>query len=168
MEMNARLQVEHPVTELQTGVDLVKEQLRIAANQRLSIAQSDVQQRGATIECRINAEDPSQGFRPTPGTLETFEFPTEVGPGSLRIDTHLRAGDRVPPYYDSLLAKVLAHGETREAAIETLLSALSRAKVEGVATTIPLHLAVLDSPEFRAGDYDTASIPGWASAKPSA
>jgi acetyl-CoA carboxylase biotin carboxylase subunit len=168
MEMNARLQVEHPVTELQTGVDLVKEQLRIAANQRLSIAQSDVQQRGATIECRINAEDPSQGFRPTPGTLETFEFPTEVGPGSLRIDTHLRAGDRVPPYYDSLLAKVLAHGKTREAAIETLLSALSRAKVEGVATTIPLHLAVLDSPEFRAGDYDTASIPGWASAKPSA
>jgi acetyl-CoA carboxylase, biotin carboxylase subunit len=168
MEMNARLQVEHPVTELQTGVDLVKEQLKIAANARLTLQQKDVHQRGATIECRINAEDPTQDFRPTPGTLGAFDFPASTSGGTLRVDTHLRAGDEVPPYYDSLLAKVLGHGETREEAIAVLLAALGEARVEGVSTTIPLHLAVLDSPEFRAGDYDTSFIPGWPSVSTSA
>lgn len=161
MEMNARLQVEHPVTEMVSGVDLVKEQLRIAANCRLPISQEDVSLRGASIECRINAEDPSDDFRPTPGTLSTFELPTDAGPGQVRVDTHLTTGDEVPPYYDSLLAKIIAHGETREAAIETMLSALRKARIEGVSTTIPLHLAVLESDEFRRGEYDTASIPGW-------
>ncbi len=166
MEMNARLQVEHPVTEMQTGVDLVKEQLKIAANERLTIQQADVKQRGATIECRINAEDPTQDFRPTPGKLASFEFPSAAG--ALRIDTHLQSGDEVPPYYDSLLAKVLGHGETREEAIAVLLGALRDTRIEGVATTIPLHLAVLDSAEFRAGEYDTSFIPGWTSPTPSA
>ena len=161
MEMNARLQVEHPVTEMQCGIDLVKEQLRIAANHRLGYDQDAVRLSGATIECRINAEDPTQGFRPSPGKLAAFEFPTEVGLGQLRVDTHLASGDTVPPYYDSLLAKVIAHGETREEAILTMLAALRGARIEGVHTTLPLHLAVLESEPFRRGEYDTSAIPGW-------
>jgi len=166
MEMNARLQVEHPVTEAITGVDLVKEQLRIAAGGRPSRSQAEVEFAGAAIECRINAEDPARDFRPTPGKLEAFELPADVGPGSVRVDTHLEAGDEVPPDYDSLIAKVIAHGETREEAIETLLATLSAARIEGVSTTIPLHLAVLDSDAFRAGEYDTASLPGWGVSEP--
>ena len=162
MEMNARLQVEHPVTEMVTGLDLVREQLRVAANEPLGFRQADIALKGFAIECRINAEDPSDNFRPTPGTIEAYAFPTDVGPGRVRIDTHLEAGDEVPPYYDSLLAKVIAYGDTRDDAIETMLACLSGATIEGVSTTIPLHLAVLDSPEFRAGEYDTASIPGWS------
>jgi len=163
MEMNARLQVEHPVTELVTGVDIVQEQIRIAAGRELSI-DGDVTPVGHAIECRINAEDPAAGFRPTPGRLTTFELPTDVGPGQVRVDTHLKEGDEVSPHYDSLLAKVLARGETRAEAIETLLAALGAARVEGVSTTLPLHLAVLDSAEFRSGEYDTRSIPGWTPA----
>lgn len=161
MEMNARLQVEHPVTEAVTGVDLVKEQLNIAANGRLKLTQEDIQFQGASIECRINAEDPNQNFRPSPGKLKAFHFPTDVGPGTVRLDTHLREGDEVPPYYDSLLAKVIVHGKTRDEAIETMLAALGATRIEGVATTLPLHLAVLSSEAFRSGEYDTASIPGW-------
>jgi acetyl-CoA carboxylase biotin carboxylase subunit len=163
MEMNARLQVEHPVSELATGVDIVVEQLRIAAGEGLSLP-GHVEPRGAAIECRINAEDPARGFRPSPGRLEVFHLPTDAGPARVRVDTHLAAGEEVSPFYDSLLAKVIAHGETREQAIETMIAALSAAEIEGVATTIPLHLAVLASPEFRRGDYDTASIPGWSAA----
>ena len=161
MEMNTRLQVEHPVTEALTGIDVVAWQLRIAANQRLAIEQADVRPRGHAIECRINAEDPEQGFRPAPGTLAAFEFPRDLGPGTVRVDTHLEAGDEVPPYYDSLIAKVIAHADTREAAIETMLRALRGARVEGVATTIALHLAVLASDAFRRGEYDTRAVPGW-------
>ncbi len=164
MEMNARLQVEHPVSELRYGVDLVEWQLRIAANQRLTLRQEELVPRGCAVECRINAEDPAQGFRPSPGKLTAFEFPAPPGPGRLRVDTHLAAGDVVPPHYDSLLAKLIAHGDTREAALETLLAALALARVEGVATTIPLHQAVLASEEFRAGRHDTSSIPGWSPA----
>jgi acetyl-CoA carboxylase biotin carboxylase subunit len=94
--------------------------------------------------------------------LARFDLPLDRGPGRVRVDTHLRAGDEIPPWYDSLIAKVIAHGDTREQALETLVRALSAARVEGVATTIPLHLAVLGSPEFRRGEYDTRSIPGWA------
>ncbi len=162
MEMNARLQVEHPVTELVTGVDIVQEQLRIAAGCDLTI-DGDVAPTGHAIECRINAEDPAAGFRPTPGRLEVFELPTDVGSGCVRVDTHLARGDEVSPYYDSLLAKVLTRGETRAEAIDTMLAALGAARIEGVSTTIPLHLAVLDSTEFRSGEYDTRSIPGWTS-----
>ncbi|MFT5287518.1 MAG: acetyl-CoA carboxylase biotin carboxylase subunit [Planctomycetota bacterium] len=161
MEMNTRLQVEHPVSELVTGIDIVCEQLKIAANQKLSFTQADVKLEGHAIECRINAEDPSANFRPSPGTLDIFELARGEGPGNIRIDTHLRAGDTIPPYYDSLIAKVLIHAETRERAVETAINTLQASRVEGVKTTIPLHLAVLLSREFLAGEYDTTSIPGW-------
>jgi len=160
MEMNARLQVEHPVSEMITGVDIVKEQLRIAANEPLSLAQDRIVARGHAIECRINAEDPAQGFRPSPGVLAAFEIARDKGPGTIRIDTHLAAGDEVTPHYDSLVAKVIAHAPTREKAIETMLRALASARIEGIATTIPLHLDVLVSEEFRSGKYDTSRIPG--------
>jgi acetyl-CoA carboxylase biotin carboxylase subunit len=160
MEMNTRLQVEHGVTELVTGADIVVEQLRVAANERLSLAQERVRFSGSAIEVRVNAEDPSHGFRPSPGTLAAFEILRDLGPGAIRVDTHVSAGDEVSPHYDSLIAKVIAHAATRDAAIETLLACLRAAVVEGVQTTIPLHLAVLDSAEFRAGRYDTRTIPG--------
>jgi acetyl-CoA carboxylase biotin carboxylase subunit len=166
MEMNTRLQVEHPVTEAITGLDVAVMQLRVAANERLPLEQHEVVARGHAIECRINAEDPEQGFRPSPGVLARFEFPRDQGPGTIRVDTHLAAGDEIPPYYDSLIAKVIAHAETRELAIETMRRALGAARVEGVATTIPLHLAVLASPEFRRGEYDTRTIPGWSASGP--
>ncbi len=161
MEMNTRLQVEHPVSEMVTGVDVVRKQIEIAANRQLGLAQEDVLARGHAIECRINAEDPAADFQPTPGRIEVFSFPTDRGPGTVRVDTHLSAGDRVTPHYDSLLAKLIAHGETRDEALDTMRAALAVARVEGVATTIPLHLAVLDDEGFRAGEYDTSSIPGW-------
>ena len=103
-----------------------------------------------------------QGFRPTPGVVDVFDFPTDRGPGVVRVDTHLRAGDTVPPDYDSLVAKVIVHATTREHAIDTMLRTLADSRVEGIATTIPLHLAVLDSTAFRRGDSDTSSIPGWS------
>lgn len=161
MEMNTRLQVEHPITEETTGVDVVAEQLRVAAGARLSLRQEDVAAKGHAVECRINAEDPADGFRPTPGLVTAFEFPADVGPGRVRVDSHVAAGDRVSPHYDSLLAKVITWGATRDEALDTMAACLQGASVEGVATTIPLHLAVLDSPAFRSGTYSTAEIPGW-------
>jgi len=161
LEMNTRLQVEHPVTELTHGVDIARKQIEIAANRKLSLDQAALKPEGHALECRINAEDPTQDFRPTPGHLAAFEFPTEVGPGSVRVDTHLAAGDEVTPHYDSLLAKVIVHAATRELAIETMRKTLSEARIEGVSTTIPLHLKVLADEGFRSGDYDTSSIPGW-------
>jgi len=162
MEMNTRLQVEHPVSELVSGVDVVRTQIEIAANHRLERTQDDVHFTGHAIEVRLNAEDPGAGFRPTPGRLEVFDVPTDVGPGTVRVDTHLTAGDEVSPHYDSLVAKVIAHGKDRDEAIETLLGTLAACRIEGVSTTIPVHLAVLGSPEFRSGRYDTAGLPGWA------
>ena len=161
LEMNTRLQVEHPVTELYCGLDIVALQLRVAAGEALPITQADVQPRGHAIECRINAEDPTQDFRPTPGRLETFDLPGDRGPGVVRVDTHLAAGERVSPHYDSLVAKLIAHGADRDEAIRTLVAALEAARIEGIATTIPLHLAVLQSAAFASGDYDTSNIPGW-------
>ncbi len=161
LEMNTRLQVEHPVSELCSGVDIVAWQLRIAANEPLALAQDDVVLRGHAIELRLNAEDPSDGFRPSPGRLETFQVPTDLGPGTLRVDTHLAAGERVSPHYDSLMAKLIAHADTRAGAIETLGRALDAMRVEGVATTRELHRAVLASDAFRRGEYDTSKIPGW-------
>ncbi len=161
MEMNTRLQVEHGVSEMVTAVDIVEQQLRIAAGERLGRAARSAAVRGHAIECRINAEDPARGFQPAPGALRAFEIPRDLGPGEVRVDTHLAAGDSVSPHYDSLLAKVIARGETREQALETLARALGAARIEGVATTLPLHLAVLASREFRSGTYDTSAIPGW-------
>jgi acetyl-CoA carboxylase biotin carboxylase subunit len=160
MEMNTRLQVEHPVSEMRSGLDLMVEMIRVAAGHRLSVAQQDVQLRGHAIECRINAEDPSQGFKPCPGTLTRFELPDLEG-GAVRVDTHVASGYVVPPFYDSLLCKVIVHADTREDAIARMRRALSSMVIEGVETTIPLHLAVLASDEFGASRHDTRRIPGW-------
>ncbi|MEZ5974743.1 MAG: biotin carboxylase N-terminal domain-containing protein [Planctomycetota bacterium] len=162
MEMNTRLQVEHCVSEMITGVDIVAEQIRIAAGERLSVRQEDLKIDGHAIEVRLNAEDPEQGFRPTPGQLTRFEIPLDQGPGTVRLDTHLQAGDTISPYYDSLLAKVIAHGKNRAEAIETLVRTLRASTIEGVSSTADLHLAVLQSPPFQSGDYDTSAIPGYS------
>ncbi len=155
MEMNTRLQVEHPVTEAITGVDLVELQLRVAANERLPIAQSDVAFSGHAFECRINAEDPEQNFRPSPGVLSVLELPEGEG---LRTETHLHAGDRIPPDYDSMIAKLVVHGPTRQAALERLTAALDRVRVSGVTTNVELHRRIVRWPAFQAGTYDTTSL----------
>ena len=152
MEMNTRIQVEHPVTEMCTGIDLVKEQIRAAAGLPLSIPDRPIELRGHAIECRINAEDPERGFAPSPGTVHTFHPPG--GPG-VRVDTHLYAGYRVPPYYDSLLGKLIVHGTDREEALARMRNALSTFVVEGVHTTIPFLQGMMDEPEFVAGEVDT-------------
>ena len=154
MEMNARIQVEHPVTEMVTGVDLVKEQIQIASGQPLSISQDDIELTGHAIECRINAEDPGRDFLPTPGRLEAFDLPG--GPGT-RVDTYCRQGSTIPPSYDSLIAKLIVWGSDRESALERMLRALDEFEVQGpgMRTTIPFHREVLDHPAFRAGDLAT-------------
>jgi acetyl-CoA carboxylase biotin carboxylase subunit len=151
MEMNTRIQVEHPVTEMVYNIDLVKEQIRIAAGEPLGYAQNDLVARGHAIECRINAEDPQNNFAPAAGTVSKLVFPG--GPG-IRVDTHLYAGATIPPYYDSMIAKVIAFGDTREVAIARMERALRETLIEGVTTTIGLCLEVLASAEFRAGRYD--------------
>jgi acetyl-CoA carboxylase biotin carboxylase subunit len=155
MEMNTRIQVEHPVTEMVTGLDIVKEQIRIAAGERLQQSQRDIAVHGHAIECRINAEDPRQGFRPSPGTLTAFRAPG--GPG-IRVDTHCYPGYTIPPYYDSLVAKVIAWGRTREECITRMRRALVEFEIEGVHTTIPFHLRVLDNAFFRRGEIYTNFI----------
>ena len=162
MEMNTRLQVEHCVSEMRSGLDLVAMQIRVAAGQALSVSQDDIALDGHAIECRINAEDPTDGFRPSPGTITTWTPPSGEG---VRVDTHVSAGYTVPPHYDSLLCKVIVHGNDRAAAIESMLGALAEFRVEGVATTIEMHQAILQSEAFRSGDYDTQAIPGWPGAK---
>jgi acetyl-CoA carboxylase, biotin carboxylase subunit len=156
LEMNARIQVEHPVTEAITGIDLVAEQIAIAEGQGLRLRQDDVAFDGHAIECRINAEDWLRDFQPDPGTVSRVAVP--VGPG-LRVDTHLQAGAEVPAFYDSLLAKLIASGRDRDQALERLRSALGRFTVEGVATTVPMHLAVVQEPDFIAGGVDTTWFP---------
>jgi acetyl-CoA carboxylase biotin carboxylase subunit len=146
LEMNTRIQVEHPVTEMVTGVDLVQQQLRCAAGERLSAGLKNIAAKGHAIECRINAEDPDAGFRPSPGRITRWEPPTGAG---VRLDSHCFAGYLVPPYYDSLLGKLIVHGPDRRVAIETLMHCLRQFVVEGVKTTIPLHLALLATDEFR-------------------
>ncbi|MFH1690154.1 MAG: acetyl-CoA carboxylase biotin carboxylase subunit [Candidatus Eisenbacteria bacterium] len=155
MEMNTRIQVEHPVTELVTGVDLVKEQIRIAAGERISVDQGKLGLRGNAMECRINAEDPERNFAPCPGTVTEFYVPG--GPG-IRVDTHVFSGYVIPPHYDSMIAKLLAHGNTREEAIARMRRALSEFVIEGVATTIPFHTEMMNDPDFRAGRFDTGTL----------
>jgi len=152
LEMNTRLQVEHPVTEEVTGLDLVEAQLRIAAGERLAFRQSDVRHRGAAIECRIYAEDTERGFLPSPGTITALE--PAAGPG-IRHECGVEAGSAVTVHYDPLLAKVIAAGADREQAIERLTAALDRYRVEGVRTTLPLHRRVMASPAFRSGHVHT-------------
>ncbi len=149
IEMNTRVQVEHPVTELVTGVDIVKEQLRIAAGEALAYAQKDIQWRGHAIECRINAEDPKT-FMPSPGTITQYHAPG--GPG-IRVDSHIYNGYRVPPYYDSMIGKLIAHGETRESALARMRTALNEIVIEGIKCNIPLHQEILRDAAFQAGGH---------------
>jgi len=163
MEMNTRLQVEHCVSEMRTGVDIVREQIRIAAGHRVSLSQQEVSLEGHAIECRINAEDPEAGFQPAPGVIERFRAP-DTSSGDLRVDTHVEDGYEVPPWYDSLLCKVIARGASREATCDRMIAALEEMEISGVPTTVPMHLAILRSDAFRRNDYDTRAIPGWPSA----
>jgi acetyl-CoA carboxylase biotin carboxylase subunit len=155
IEMNTRIQVEHPVTEMVAGVDLVQEQLRIAAGDGMSFRQEDVALRGAAIEVRINAEDPAQAFMPSPGEITAFEPPEGDG---VRVDTAAYAGYRVPPFYDSLVAKLIVWGEDRAEALARTADALRSFRVDGIATTIPFALELLADPHVRAGDYDVALV----------
>ncbi|TXG85599.1 MAG: acetyl-CoA carboxylase biotin carboxylase subunit [Sphingomonadales bacterium] len=157
IEMNTRLQVEHPVTEMITGIDLVREQILVASGEKLSVTQDDVTFTGHAIECRINAEDP-RTFAPAPGTVSTFHVPG--GPG-VRIDSALYAGYRIPSNYDSMVAKLIVHAADREACLMRLKRALDEMVVGGVTTTIPLHQALLDAPEFRAGEYSIKWLERW-------
>jgi acetyl-CoA carboxylase biotin carboxylase subunit len=149
MEVNARLQVEHPVTEMVTGVDLVEQQIRLAAGEPLALRQEDLAPRGHAIELRINAEDPDAGFRPDPGTITRLRLPAGA-----RWDGGFEEGSRIPPHYDSLIGKLIVHAGDRPAAIEAARGALESLVLEGVRTTVPLHRRVLDDPQFRSGRYD--------------
>jgi acetyl-CoA carboxylase biotin carboxylase subunit len=157
IEMNTRLQVEHPVTEAITGLDLVREQIRIAEGHGLTLRQKDVQFRGHAIECRINAEDP-RTFAPSPGTVTQYHAP---GGMNVRVDSGLYAGYKVPPYYDSMIAKLIVYGTSRNGALRRLRRALEEYVIEGMKTTIPLHQALLDDPEFQKGDYTIKWLEEW-------
>lgn len=158
MEMNTRLQVEHPVTEMITGIDIMEHQFRIAANQPLALGQEDVVFSGHAIECRVNAEDPFKNFKGSPGVVERFD-PPAARDGAVRIDTHITQGATIPPFYDSMICKLITRGDRRESAIDLALEALRNFTIEGVSTTIPAHLVLLDSQEFRSGRYDTGIVP---------
>jgi len=155
IEVNARIQVEHPVTELVTGIDLVQQQIRVAAGEKLAFTQDQIQTRGASIEVRINAEDPAAGFRPSPGLITKWQAPG--GPG-VRLDTHVSAGYRVPPNYDSLVAKLLVHRPSRDEAIAAMRRALAEFHVEGIKTTIPILRELIADKAFQQGKVDTTYI----------
>jgi acetyl-CoA carboxylase, biotin carboxylase subunit len=155
IEVNARIQVEHPVTELVTGIDLVQEQIRVAAGEPLRFTQEQIEHRGVAIECRINAEDPSADFRPSPGVISRWLPPG--GPG-VRLDTHAAQGYRVPPHYDSLVAKLLVHRPTRTEALACMRRALDEFRAEGIRTTIPLHREIFNHSAFIEGQVDTTFI----------
>jgi acetyl-CoA carboxylase biotin carboxylase subunit len=157
IEMNTRLQVEHPVTEAITGLDLVREQIRIAEGHPLTLRQEDVQFRGHAIECRINAEDP-RTFAPSPGVVKQYHAP---GGMNVRVDSGLYAGYKVPPYYDSMIAKLIVYGTTRQGAIRRLRRALEEYVIEGMKTTIPLHQALIEDPEFLEGKYTIKWLEEW-------
>jgi len=157
LEVNARIQVEHPVTEAITGLDLVAEQIAIAEGLPLRLSQQDVTFTGHAIECRINAEDPGNGFLPSPGTVTNAVFPCT----GARVDTHVQAGSAVPAHYDSLLAKVIAHGDGRAAALAALKSALDRCEIDGIATNLRMQRELLADPEFERGGVDTGFLERW-------
>jgi acetyl-CoA carboxylase biotin carboxylase subunit len=155
LEVNKRIQVEHPITEEVTGIDLVRQQILIAAGERLSISQSDVRVRGHSIECRINAEDPFQDFRPSPGRIEMYYSPGGIG---VRLDSHAYAGYTIPPFYDSMIGKLITWGKDRTEAINRMNRALNEYLITGVKTTIPFQMAVLQDPDFRRGQYTTSFV----------
>ena len=151
MEMNTRIQVEHPVTEMVTGIDLIKEQIKIAAGEPLSFGQEDVHLDGHAIECRVNAEDPAKGFRPCPGKIKSIHLPGGFG---VRIDTAVYQGYEIPPYYDSMIAKVIVKGKDRNEAIQKMKVALSEFLIEGITTNVDFQLNLLRDPDFEKGDFD--------------
>jgi len=163
MELNARVQVEHPVTEMVTGFDIVKEQIRVAAGAQLSFRQEDVRPQGASIECRINAEDSKHGFRPSCGKITYMEFPG--GPG-VRFDTHVYAGYTISPFYDSMIGKLLVHAPDRQQAIKAMRRALDECVIRGIDTTVPFQKRILADPRFVSGDYDTSLIATMSEARP--
>jgi acetyl-CoA carboxylase biotin carboxylase subunit len=165
MEMNTRIQVEHPVTELVTGEDLVLRQLTIAAGEPLDISQDGVEFRGHALECRINAEDPERNFMPAPGTITSFHQPG--GPG-VRVDTAAYHSYRIPPHYDSLIAKLLTHGADRDQALARMRVALDEFVIEGIPTTVPLHRRLIDHPAFLLGEIHTRFVEEWLAAVPEA
>jgi len=155
LEVNARIQVEHPVTEAVTGIDLIKQQIRIAAGETLPFKQEDIEQRGHAIECRINAEDPSRNFAPSPGVIEQLRLPGGAG---VRIDSHVYAGYRIPPNYDSMIGKLIVHRPTRSEAVATMRRALAEFHIAPTSTTIPLLLQIMDNQNFQNGDVDTGFV----------
>jgi acetyl-CoA carboxylase biotin carboxylase subunit len=155
IEVNARIQVEHPVTEMVTGIDLIKWQIRVAAGERLPFSQTDIQQRGAAIECRINAENPRRNFQPSPGTITQLIAPGGFG---VRFDTHAHSGYVVPPNYDSMIGKLIVHQPTRAEAIDCMLRALAELRVDGIHTTIPIHQEILSHSAFAEGRVDTTFV----------
>jgi acetyl-CoA carboxylase biotin carboxylase subunit len=157
IEMNTRVQVEHPVTEMITGIDIVKEQLRIAAGLPISVAQSDIKIKGHAIECRINAEDP-RSFAPSPGTISDFHAPG--GPG-IRVDSHIYSGYKVPPYYDSMIAKIIAYGDNREMALARMRGALEETVVDGIKTNLTLHQDILRGATFQRGGINIHYLEQW-------
>lgn len=156
MEMNTRIQVEHPVTEMVTGIDLVKEQIRIAAGEPLRLRQEDIVLKGHAIECRINAEDPQRNFMPCPGTVKDLHFP---GGNGVRIESALYNGYTIPPFYDSMVAKVIVHGEDRADAIRKMRSALGEVVVDGITTNLDFQYDMLNHPVFLSGNINTHFIP---------
>ncbi len=162
IEMNTRIQVEHPITEMITGIDLVREMIRIAGGEPLRFKQSDIVMRGVAIECRINAEDPDKNFMPSPGKVHEVILPG--GPG-VRIDSMLYPGYTVPPWYDSLLAKLVVHAEDRPAAIARMRRALGELRIEGIKTTRGLHLTLMDEPRFQSADFHTNALESWLAAR---
>jgi acetyl-CoA carboxylase biotin carboxylase subunit len=155
MEMNTRIQVEHPVTEMVYGRDLLKDQIRVASGEPLGYEQKDIKMNGHSIECRINAEDWERNFMPNPGHIDNVHFPG--GPG-VRVDTHTYSGYDIPPYYDSLVAKLIAHGKDREEAITRLRRSLNEFVIEGIKTTIPFHRKLIDHKDFQSGNFDTGFL----------
>lgn len=155
MEMNTRIQVEHPVTELVTGIDLLKGQIRVAAGEPLGLTQDDVKINGWAMECRINAEDPNKNFMPSPGMITNFHIPGGMG---VRVDSAVYSGYHIPPYYDSMIGKLIVWGENREEAIQRMQRALNEMVVDGVKTTIPFHLRILENAFFRRGEFYTNFI----------
>lgn len=155
MEINARIQVEHPITELTTGIDLIRQQILLSAGERLAFSQEDIQPRGWAIECRINAEDPERNFLPSPGVVEVYHPPGGFG---VRLDTHLYQGYELPIFYDSLIAKLIAYDLTREGAIRIMKRALGEFRIEPLKTTIPLHMRIMEDPLFQKGEFTTHFI----------
>ncbi len=158
IEMNTRLQVEHPITEMVTGMDLVKEQIKIAAGERIKYRQKHIQFNGVAIECRINAEDVDNGFRPHPGKITAYHVP---GGRGVRVDSHVYQGYEIPPYYDSLIGKLIVHQPTREETIACLKRALEEYVIEGVKTTVPLHQKIINHPNFLNASFSTTFVEGF-------